>query len=55
MNLKENVRNWKRVLQIARKPGKDEFLSTSKVCAIGLVLIGVIGFLIFIGFILSGI
>lgn len=48
MNLKDLIRNWKRVLQIARKPNKDEFMSTSKICALGLVLIGVIGFLIFL-------
>lgn len=55
MNLKETVRNWRRVLQIARKPGKDEFLSTSKVCAIGVLVIGAVGFVIFIAFVLSGV
>ena len=53
MNIKENIRNWRRVLQVARKPGKDEFMSTSKICAIGLVLIGLIGFIIFIVTIVS--
>jgi protein translocase SEC61 complex gamma subunit len=48
MGLKEAVDNWKRVLQVARKPNKFEFTSTSKICAIGLVLIGFIGFIIFI-------
>ena len=48
MNLKETISNWKRVLQVARKPDKYEFTSTSKVCAIGLVLIGFVGFIIFI-------
>ena len=48
MNLKETVSNWKRVLQVARKPDRYEFTSTSKVCAIGLLLIGVVGFVIFI-------
>ncbi len=47
MNLKETMSNWKRVLQVARKPGRYEFTSTSKVCAMGLVLIGFIGFVIF--------
>lgn len=48
MDFKEVVRNWKRVLRIARKPNKEEFTSTSKICAIGLLLIGAIGFVIFI-------
>ncbi|MEM5871448.1 MAG: protein translocase SEC61 complex subunit gamma [Candidatus Aenigmatarchaeota archaeon] len=47
MGLKETIENWKRVLQIARKPDKFEFTTTSKICAIGLVLIGFIGFVIF--------
>jgi len=52
MNLKDNIRNWRRVLYIARKPNKEEFTSTSKICALGLVLIGFIGFVIFIASIL---
>ncbi len=48
MVLKDSVKNWRRVLQIARKPNKEEFMSTSKICALGLVLIGLIGFVIFI-------
>ncbi|MCK5023590.1 MAG: protein translocase SEC61 complex subunit gamma [Candidatus Aenigmarchaeota archaeon] len=53
MNLKDMIRNWKRVLHIARKPNKEEFMSTSKICALGLVLIGAIGFAIFIASIIS--
>ncbi|MCK4819554.1 protein translocase SEC61 complex subunit gamma [bacterium] len=52
MGLKESVKNWKRVIHIARKPSKDEFLSTSKITALGLILIGTIGFAIFLAFIL---
>ena len=55
MPIKEQIRNWKRVLQIARKPDKFEFTSTSKICALGLVLIGFIGFIIYLAFVYSGI
>jgi protein transport protein SEC61 subunit gamma-like protein len=48
MNFKERVGNWKRVLQVARKPSRFEFTSTSKICALGLLVIGVVGFVIFI-------
>ncbi|NIO19439.1 MAG: protein translocase SEC61 complex subunit gamma [Candidatus Aenigmarchaeota archaeon] len=54
MNIKELIKNYRRVMQIARKPNKEEFLSTSKICAIGLVLIGFVGFIIFLPFILLG-
>jgi len=52
MGLKESVENWKRVIQVARKPNRFEFTSTSKICAVGLVLIGFIGFVIFMASIL---
>ena len=55
MDIKATVRKYARVLQIARKPGKDEFTSSSKICALGIVVIGLIGFAIFIAFILTGI
>ena len=36
-----------RVLKMARKPTSDEYYKTSKITAVGIVLIGGIGFLIF--------
>jgi protein transport protein SEC61 subunit gamma-like protein len=55
MSFKKRIRDYKRVLQIARKPSKDEFLTSSKITSLGLVLIGFIGFVIFLAFILIGI
>lgn len=55
MDLKSKLREYKRVLQIARKPGKDEFISASKISALGIALIGFIGFVIFILYVISGI
>lgn len=53
--IKEKIREWKRVIQVARKPGKDEFVLSAKICSLGIFLIGIIGFTIFIVFILLGI
>jgi protein transport protein SEC61 subunit gamma-like protein len=50
MNIKENIRKYRRVLQISRKPGKEEFLTSTKICALGIALIGFIGFVIFLLF-----
>jgi len=36
----------KRVLQITKKPNKEEFKTIIKVTSLGMVLIGVIGFII---------
>ncbi len=55
MKIKELLRKYRRVIQIARKPTKDEFVTSSKISAIGIIIIGLIGFTIFITFILLGI
>jgi protein transport protein SEC61 subunit gamma-like protein len=55
VDFKSKIREWKRVLQIARKPSKDEFLNSSKISALGIVIIGGIGFAIFAAFVLVGV
>jgi len=55
MRIKEKIREYQRVLQVARKPTKEEFIATAKICVIGLLLIGIVGFLIFLIFVLLGI
>lgn len=35
-----------RVLKVTQKPSKEEFLTISKVAALGLVVIGMIGFIL---------
>jgi protein transport protein SEC61 subunit gamma-like protein len=37
-----------RVLKMARKPTNDEFLKTSKITFVGILLIGGLGFLVFL-------
>jgi len=55
LDIKAKLREYRRVLQIARKPTKDEFVSSGKICTIGISIIGLIGFAIFIVFVLLGI
>ena len=50
MNLTETFRRYLRVLHVARKPSKEEFLTTGKMSALGIFLIGLIGFVIFLAF-----
>ena len=52
INLKSIIMRYIRVLQIARKPSRDEFVESSKICSLGIFAIGAIGFLIFLLFIL---
>jgi len=55
LNIKEKLQNYKRILKIAKKPTSEEFLDTSKVCAIGVALIGMIGFVLYMTAIMLGI
>ena len=48
INIKETLIRYKRVLQIARKPDKDELKETIRICGIGILIIGVIGFIFYI-------
>lgn len=43
--IKEKLESYKRVLIVARKPTKEEFMKTAKITGIGIVIIGLISFL----------
>jgi len=55
INIKSKILEWKRVLHVARKPSRDEVINSSKICMLGIALIGVIGFAIFLMFAFLGI
>jgi protein transport protein SEC61 subunit gamma-like protein len=44
--IKKELYEYKRILTISNKPSTEEFLSIAKICAIGMGLIGFLGFLI---------
>lgn len=45
----------KRVLLVARRPRQEEFMEASKVTGLGVLLIGVVGFLIMsVGYLILG-
>lgn len=50
MNVQESVNKFikdgKRVLKVSRKPDSQEYIELAKVVSIGVVIIGVIGFVI---------
>ena len=48
INIKETLNNYKRVLQIARKPTMDEFVESTRICLIGMGVVGIIGFTIYL-------
>ena len=46
--IKSLIERIKRVLLVSSKPDKDEFKQSARITGIGLVIIGVIGFVIFL-------
>lgn len=56
INIKETLTRYKRVLMIARKPDKDELKETARICGIGSIVIGIMGFIFYIiSVVLSGV
>lgn len=54
MGLKELVERIRRVLLVSSKPDKEEFEQSIKITGLGVLLIGLIGFIIFLVVMLMG-
>lgn len=52
LRLKEKLEEYRRVIRVAVKPTKDEFTVSAKITIIGVTILGVIGFIINLIFIL---
>jgi len=50
---KSKLLNYRRVLEVSHKPDKDELIRTTKVVVVGVALIGAIGFVISLIYILG--
>ena len=44
--LNEKIKEYERVIRLSRKPRKSEYIMISKVTGLGIVIIGLIGFII---------
>ena len=48
--LKAKLVQYRRTMEVARKPDRAEFLSSMRIITIGMAIVGVIGFLMFLLF-----
>jgi protein transport protein SEC61 subunit gamma-like protein len=46
--LKNRIAKYKRVIDVARKPTREDFVSSAKITGVGITILGVIGFVIFL-------
>jgi protein transport protein SEC61 subunit gamma-like protein len=44
--LRELIDAWRRIIQVATKPDREEYMTLLKITLIGLVLVGVIAFVV---------
>lgn len=47
-NISNTMKQYVRILKLTRKPSNEEFLTISKVAGAGILIIGVIGFFIYL-------
>jgi len=52
--LKSKILGYRRVLEVARKPDKEEFTASAKITALGMGVLGLIGFVIYLVYIFIG-
>ena len=55
INLREKIVEYRRVLNATRRPTKEEYTASAKITSIGMVIMGLLGFSVFMIFILAGI
>ncbi|MBW6451307.1 MAG: protein translocase SEC61 complex subunit gamma [DPANN group archaeon] len=55
MSIKNKLKDFKRVLNITKKPSKAELSMSIKITGIGILLIGLVGFVIYIFAMITGI
>jgi len=53
-NIKLMLENYWRVLRLTKKPTWDDYVFTAKICAVGMVIVAVLGFLLYSVAILLG-
>ncbi len=45
-SITQTLKQYRRVLYISKRPDRDEFTNVAKITGIGIIIIGVIGFII---------
>jgi protein transport protein SEC61 subunit gamma-like protein len=46
--VKSRIREYQRVLKISEKPDREEFETSAKITGLGILLIGIVGFLFYL-------
>jgi len=44
----EKIKNYIRVLKLVKRPTKDDYFDALRICSIGIIIIGIIGFVLYL-------
>ena len=50
----EKLEKYRRILRLTRRPSRDEFKNTGKITGLGIFIVGIIGFMIYLLFFSTG-
>jgi len=53
-SITQALKQYRRVLYISKRPDRDEYINVAKITGIGIIIIGVIGFIIYMIAVLLG-
>jgi protein transport protein SEC61 subunit gamma-like protein len=53
--IQDKTKEWNRVIKLSRKPRREEFVTIAKITGLGMIVVGIIGFLIRIAIQIAGI
>ncbi|NOR46585.1 MAG: protein translocase SEC61 complex subunit gamma [Methanosarcinaceae archaeon] len=48
INVSKTLKSYLRILKLTKKPSRQEFLMIAKVAGVGIILIGFVGFIIYV-------
>lgn len=48
LKIREKIKGYARVLKIAKKPDLGEFSESLKICLMGLAVVGIVGFIVYL-------
>ncbi len=47
-SIRERIKEYRRVISVATKPDREEFINSVKITAFGIALIGSVGFVVYL-------
>jgi protein transport protein SEC61 subunit gamma-like protein len=53
-SITQALKQYRRVLYVSKRPDRDEYINVAKITGIGIIIIGVIGFIVYMIAVLLG-